>query len=133
MQKARRVTLTHKLFVLTGALICALAVAFGAFGAHALKARLAPDAMAVYQTAVQYHFYHALGLVLVGLAVAHWPDSGWIRASGWTMLTGIVLFSGSLYLLALTGQRWLGAVTPVGGLAFIASWVLLAVGAFKGS
>lgn len=125
--------MTHKLFVFIGALTAALAVALGAFGAHALKARLAPDLLAVYHTAVQYHFYHALGLVLVGLALTHWPDSMWARASGWSMLAGIVLFSGSLYLLVATGQRWLGAVTPIGGLAFIAAWVCLAIGAFKSS
>lgn len=121
----------HKVFIVTGALAAALAVALGAFGAHALKARLAPELLAVYQTAVQYHFYHALGLALVGFALVHWPESAWARAAGWTMLAGIALFSGSLYLLSLTGQRWLGAVTPLGGLAFIAAWVLLAIGVLK--
>jgi uncharacterized membrane protein YgdD (TMEM256/DUF423 family) len=122
-----------KLFLWVGALSAALAVALGAFGAHALKARLAPDLLAVYHTAVQYHFYHALGLILVGLAAAHWPGSVWVKLSGWVMLAGIVLFSGSLYLLVASGQRWLGAVTPLGGLAFIAAWVLLAIGTFKAS
>lgn len=125
--------MTQKIFMLLGAFAAALAVALGAFGAHALKARLAPDLLVVYQTAVQYHFYHALGLVLVGLALVHWPDSAWAKLSGWIMLAGIVLFSGSLYLLTLTGQRWLGAITPVGGVAFIAAWVLFAVGALKAS
>lgn len=123
----------HKVFLMLGALAAALAVALGAFGAHALKARLAPDLLAVYQTAVQYHFYHALGLVLVGFALVHWPESVWGKAAGWVMLAGIALFSGSLYLLSLTGQRWLGAVTPLGGLAFIAAWALLAIGALKAS
>jgi len=123
----------YKVFVSIGSLCAALAVALGAFGAHALKGRLAPDLLAVYHTAVQYHFYHALGLVLVGVALGHWPESGWVRASGWSLLGGILLFSGSLYLLAFTGQRWLGAITPVGGLAFIAGWVLLALGAYKAS
>jgi len=123
----------HKVFLSIGSLCAALAVALGAFGAHALKGRLAPELLAVYHTAVQYHFYHAFGLVLVGLALGHWPESGWVRASGWSLLAGILLFSGSLYLLAFTGQRWLGAVTPVGGLAFMAGWVLLAVGAYKAS
>ena len=123
----------HKVFLMLGALAAALAVAAGAFGAHALKARLTPDLLTVYQTAVQYHFYHALGLALVGFALVHWPDSTWAKAAGWIMLAGIALFSGSLYLLSLTGQRWLGAVTPLGGLAFIAAWVLLAIGALKAS
>jgi uncharacterized membrane protein YgdD (TMEM256/DUF423 family) len=115
-----------RLFVLLGALNAATAVALGAFGAHALKARLPTDLLAVYHTGNQYHFYHALGLILVGLVATRWPDSVLLRSSGWLMLAGIVLFSGSLYLLSFTGQRWLGAVTPLGGLAFIAAWVLLA-------
>jgi uncharacterized membrane protein YgdD (TMEM256/DUF423 family) len=117
----------HKLFLLIGAVTAALAVALGAFGAHALKARLAPDLLAIYQTAVQYHFYHALGLLVIGLASGALPASVWLKAAGWTMLAGVVLFSGSLYVLALSGQRWLGAVTPLGGVAFIAAWVLFAV------
>lgn len=121
-----------KLFIALGALFCAAAVAAGAFGAHALKARLAPDLLAVYRTAVEYHFYHALGLVLVGCIAARLNDATFVTASGWVMLAGIALFSGSLYLLAVTGTRWLGAVTPLGGLAFIVAWVLLAVAALRG-
>jgi uncharacterized membrane protein YgdD (TMEM256/DUF423 family) len=120
-----------RLFVLFGALNAAAAVALGAFGAHALKARLPADLLAVYHTGNQYHFYHALGLILVGLAAARWPDSTLLRSSGWVMLAGIVLFSGSLYLLSFTGQRWLGAVTPLGGLAFIAAWLLLAAAVWR--
>lgn len=123
--------MTHKVFVVMGAVAAALAVALGAFGAHALRGRLAPELLAVYQTAVQYHFYHAFGLVLVGFALMHWPESAWAKGAGWAMLAGIALFSGSLYLLAVTGQRWLGAITPVGGLAFIAAWIALAIGAMK--
>jgi uncharacterized membrane protein YgdD (TMEM256/DUF423 family) len=117
----------QKAFLTTGAVTAALAVALGAFGAHALKTRLAPDLLAVYQTAVQYHFYHALGLILIGLAAGQMAGSVWLKAAGWTMLAGIVLFSGSLYVLTISGQRWLGAITPVGGLAFIAGWALFAV------
>ncbi len=117
----------HKLFLLIGAVTAALAVALGAFGAHALKARLAADLLAIYHTAVQYHFCHALGLLVIGLAAGALPGSVWLKAAGWTMLAGVVLFSGSLYLLALSGQRWLGAVTPLGGVAFIAAWILFAV------
>lgn len=115
-----------KLFIVIGALAAAAAVALGAFGAHALRAKLSPDLLAVYRTGVEYHFYHALGLVLLGLAVQHLPESGPLKAAGWAMLAGIVLFSGSLYVLALTGIRTLGAVTPVGGVAFIVAWALFA-------
>jgi uncharacterized membrane protein YgdD (TMEM256/DUF423 family) len=118
-------------FVVLGGLNGALAVALGAFGAHGLKARLAADALAVYQTGVQYHFYHALGLVLVGLALLHLADSVLLRWAAWLMLAGIVLFSGSLYALSLSGLRWLGAVTPFGGLAFILAWIIFAVGAAR--
>jgi uncharacterized membrane protein YgdD (TMEM256/DUF423 family) len=115
-----------KLFVVLGALSAALAVALGAFGAHALRARLPADLLAVYRTGVEYHFYHALGLVLVGLALQHLPESGPLKAAGWAMVAGIVLFSGSLYVLATSGVRAFGAVTPVGGVAFIAAWALFA-------
>jgi uncharacterized membrane protein YgdD (TMEM256/DUF423 family) len=115
-----------KLFIVIGALAAAAAVALGAFGAHALRTKLSPDLLAVYRTGVEYHFYHALGLVLLGLAVQHLPESGPLKAAGWAMLAGIVLFSGSLYVLALTGIRTLGAVTPVGGVAFIVAWALFA-------
>ena len=112
-------------------LIAALAVVFGAFGAHALKQRLAPDALAIWQTAVQYHMWHALGLVAVGLIVQHDAPSGWLRASGLLFLGGIVLFSGSLYALALGAPRGLGMVTPFGGLALIAAWLCLGIWALR--
>lgn len=115
-----------RLFIVMGALAAALAVALGAFGAHALRAKLPPDLLAVYRTGVEYHFYHALGLVLVGLAAQHLPESGPLKAAGWLMAAGIVLFSGSLYVLATSGVRALGMVTPVGGVAFIAAWALFA-------
>jgi uncharacterized membrane protein YgdD (TMEM256/DUF423 family) len=111
-----------KLFLTLGGGFALAAVVIGAFGAHGLKSRLTPDLLAVYQTGVQYHFYHALGLVLVGLAIHHLPDSAALRASGWLMAAGIILFSFSLYALALTGQKWLGAVAPLGGTAFILAW-----------
>lgn len=111
-----------KLFLALGSGFALVAVVLGAFGAHGLRARLPPELLAIYQTAVQYHFYHSLGLVLVGLTMLHLPHSPALRASGWLMATGIVLFSGSLYVLALTGQKWLGAVAPLGGTAFILSW-----------
>ena len=117
---------TARLFLAIGSIAALLAVALGAFGAHGLKARIAPELLAVYKTGVEYHFYHALGLILVGLAAFHLPGSVYLRGAGWAMLAGIVLFSGSLYLLALTGLRWLGAITPFGGAAFIAAWGLFA-------
>ena len=117
---------TAKLFLASGCIAALLAVAIGAFGAHGLKARIAPELMPVYKTGVEYHFYHALGLILVGLAAFHLPHSAYLQAAGWAMLAGIVLFSGSLYALSLTGLLWLGAITPLGGAAFIAAWGLFA-------
>lgn len=108
------------------ALAGAVAVMTGAFGAHALKARLTPDLLVVWQTAVQYHFWHALALGLIGMLTLHRPDSRALRTAGWLMMLGLLLFSGSLYALALTGVRGLGAVTPLGGLAFIGGWLALA-------
>jgi len=118
--------------VIAGALTAAVGVAFGAFGAHALKAKLDPQMLTVWQTAVQYHLVHALGMLGVALAAMHWP-SGMLTTAGWTMFAGVLLFSGSLYLLALTGTRWLGAITPLGGAAFIAGWLLLAVAVWRSS
>jgi uncharacterized membrane protein YgdD (TMEM256/DUF423 family) len=118
---------TPKLFLFLGAIAAMLAVALGAFGAHALRAKLAPDLLAVYQTAVQYHFWHALGLLAISILAIHMPASLMLKWAGWVMLAGIVLFSGSLYVLAVTGARWLGAITPFGGAAFILSWALLAI------
>lgn len=120
-----------KLFVSIGAAMAALAVVLGAFGAHALKTRLPAGMLEVYQTAVQYHFWHALGLLAVGLALQLLPEAGWLRTAGWLLTAGIVLFCGSLYLLALTGSKWLGAVTPLGGLAFILGWLALVVAALR--
>jgi uncharacterized membrane protein YgdD (TMEM256/DUF423 family) len=120
-----------KLFLTLGAIAMLAAVALGAFGAHALKSQIAPDLLAVYHTGVEYHFYHALGLLAVGLVAQRLPDSNWLRASGWLMLAGIVIFSGSLYLLALTGVRAFGAVTPFGGVAFMLAWVMFAVAVVK--
>jgi uncharacterized membrane protein YgdD (TMEM256/DUF423 family) len=114
-----------------GALLAALAVIMGAFGAHALKARLGAELGSVYRTAVDYHFYHALGLLVVGLAAERLPGVRALRWAGALFAGGIALFSGSLYLLSLGGPGWLGAVTPFGGLAFIGGWLLLAWGALR--
>jgi uncharacterized membrane protein YgdD (TMEM256/DUF423 family) len=113
-------------FLAIGALAGMLAVVLGAFGAHALRTRLSTELLVIYQTGVQYHFWHALGLIAIGLALTHLPDSQALRMAGWLMLFGMLVFSGSLYLLALTGMRWLGALTPLGGAAFIAAWAMFA-------
>ncbi|MCP1728430.1 uncharacterized membrane protein YgdD (TMEM256/DUF423 family) [Natronospira proteinivora] len=112
----------------------ALAVTLGAFGAHALRARAdtlpLERGLAVWETAVQYHLIHGLALLAVGVAL-HFMDSSWLRWSGGLMLAGIVLFSGSLYLMTLTGWRMLGPVTPIGGLCFILAWLALAMAALR--
>ncbi|HSU96154.1 MAG TPA: DUF423 domain-containing protein [Gemmatimonadaceae bacterium] len=118
-------------FIALGSINAALAVILGAFGAHALKARLSPEMLSVYHTASQYHFYHALGMLLIAALASQLNSSGALRLSGFLMLAGVVLFSGSLYLLAVTGVTWLGAITPLGGLAFIAAWVVLAYAALR--
>jgi uncharacterized membrane protein YgdD (TMEM256/DUF423 family) len=120
-----------RLFFALGAVSAFVAVGLGAFAAHGLKARLAPDLLASFETGVRYHMYHALALLAVGWAATRWPGTA-INASGWLFVAGTVLFSGSLYALSLTGARWLGAITPVGGLAFLAGWLCLAWAAWKG-
>jgi uncharacterized membrane protein YgdD (TMEM256/DUF423 family) len=119
-------------FLILGGLNAGVAVILGAFGAHALKARLSSDMLAVFQTGVQYHFYHALGLFAVAFAASQLPDSALVRWSGLTMVFGILLFSGSLYVLSLTGQRGFGAITPVGGVGFLVAWILLVAAAVRG-
>jgi uncharacterized membrane protein YgdD (TMEM256/DUF423 family) len=122
---------TAKLFLAIGSINAALGVLCGAFGAHALKTRLSADLLAAWQTGVHYQLVHALGLLVVGLAAHHLASSASLKWSGWLMFTGIVLFSGSLYLLSITGMRWAGLITPLGGVSFIAAWILLAVAAVK--
>ena len=107
------------------------AVALGAFSAHALNGRLSAEMLAVWHTGVEYHIYHALGLLAVGFVATQLPESALLKWSGWLMFTGILLFSGSLYALALSGERWLGAITPIGGIAFLAAWALLVVGVLR--
>ncbi|WP_127346370.1 DUF423 domain-containing protein [Pseudidiomarina mangrovi] len=112
-----------KLFAMLGAINMALGVILGAFGAHSLKAILTAEQLTVYQIAVQYQIYHALGLLLVAGLQIPFPRSGGLRTGGWLLLAGIILFSGSLYVMALTGWNWLGPVTPVGGACFIIGWL----------
>ena len=121
----------HKHFLLASALAAFLAVALGAFAAHGLRGRVDEHLMEVFQTGVRYHFFHALGLGFIAVLAKQYPDSNRLRWAGGLMLAGIVVFSGSLYVLALTGQAWLGMVTPFGGLAFLAAWLLLAVFAWR--
>ena len=120
-----------KVFIILGSLNAFLAVALGAFGAHGLQNKLTEQMLATYETGVKYHMMHALGLILIGIISRYTSGSVLINWSGWLICAGIVLFSGSLYLLSISGIRWLGAVTPLGGLSFLAGWLLLAVAAFK--
>ena len=116
-------------FLLLGAFSGFFAVAAGAFGAHALRAVLTPDLLAVFETGARYQMYHALALIGVAVVSAASPQRRIVAAAGWFFVGGTLLFSGSLYLLALTGIQWWGAVTPVGGVAFLAGWVCLGAAA----
>lgn len=116
-----------RLFGTLGAVSALLAVAAGAFGAHALRTRLTPDLVAVFETGARYQMYHALALLVIARA----EPVGLVRVAAWLFVAGTVLFSGSLYLLAVTGARGLGAVTPLGGLAFIAGWLALALALWR--
>lgn len=122
----------QKLFLIIGSVAMALAVMLGAFGAHGLRNVLSEELLDIFETGVRYHFYHAIGLLVLGVIAQYLPDSLLLRWSGWLMIAGILIFSGSLYLLVTTDLRWLGAITPIGGLCFIASWFLLAAAVWKG-
>ncbi|GAB4471062.1 MAG: DUF423 domain-containing protein [Burkholderiaceae bacterium] len=119
-----------RLFAILGAASAFIGVAAGAFGAHALKGRLAPDLLAIFEVGVRYQLVHALALFAVAWASTRWPGR-LTHASGWSFAAGTVLFSGSLYVLALTGARAFGAVTPIGGALFLAGWLLLAAAAWR--
>lgn len=118
--------MTARTALTLAALLLAMAVALGAFGAHALRSRTSPELQAVWQTAVQYHAWHALGLLGIGIYLLQRPAATLAGWSAWLFVAGIILFSGSLYALVLSGTRALGAVTPFGGAAFIAGWLVLA-------
>ena len=118
--------MTPRIVLAVAAGLLFAAVATGAFGAHALRARLSPDALAIWQTAVQYHFWHGLGLLGAGILLLHRPDSAALATAAVLFVAGIVLFSGSLYALALTGTKMLGAITPAGGVAFLGAWAAMA-------
>jgi len=120
-----------RLALTLAAIFLFVAVAAGAFGAHALKTVLAPDRLAIYQTAVQYQFWHALGLLGVGILLTLRPANGSLAAAAWLLVAGVLLFSGSLYALASTGVTALGAITPFGGIAWLAAWALLVRAAWR--
>jgi uncharacterized membrane protein YgdD (TMEM256/DUF423 family) len=119
-----------RVFIVIGALSAFIGVAAGAFGAHGLKSRLSPEMLAVFEVGVRYQMYHALALVVVAWAYTRWPGT-LVTTSGALFIIGTLLFSGSLYLLSLSGIKWLGAITPIGGLAFLAGWLCLAWTALK--
>ncbi|QGY45266.1 DUF423 domain-containing protein [Maribellus comscasis] len=119
-----------KTILMTASLLMALAVGIGAFGAHGLKSHLSDEMLQTYKTGVEYHFYHALGLLLVGVLSISMP-SVYLKWSAILLTAGIVLFSGSLYVLVVSGIKALGAITPLGGLSFIAGWILLFVGVWR--
>ena len=123
--------MSHK-FLMIGAFLAFLAVAVGAFGAHGLKAILSPKMLAVFETGVRYHMYHALAVIVAGWACGTWKHR-FFRYAAWAFILGIVFFSGSLYVLSLTEVRWLGAITPLGGVMFLTGWLLLAIGFYKSS
>jgi uncharacterized membrane protein YgdD (TMEM256/DUF423 family) len=119
-----------RLWLILGAASAFISVAAGAFGAHALKTRLSPDLLTIFETGARYQMYHSLGLIAMGLLMQLRPNP-LLNAAGWAMLAGIVLFSGSLYALALSGVRVLGAITPLGGVGFLVGWVLFALAAWR--
>jgi uncharacterized membrane protein YgdD (TMEM256/DUF423 family) len=122
----------QRIFFLAGSLLAVIGVGLGAFGAHALKARLAADALAIFETGVRYQMYHALALLAVAWAAARWPGT-LMTAGGWLLIAGTLIFSGSLYLLALTGIRGFGAITPFGGVAFMVGWSCILAAVFTAS
>lgn len=121
----------ERTFFIIGALSAFVGVAAGAFGAHALKERLSAEMLAIFEVGVRYQMYHALGLFAAAWAAARWPGATAVVACGWLFVAGTLIFSGSLYILSLTGLRWLGAITPLGGGAFLAGWLCLAWAAWR--
>jgi len=121
----------HPITLFLSALCAFLAVAMGAFGAHGLKAVLSPEMMTVYKTAVTYQMWHALGLALVAFLRAQYPEVKILKYAAWSMFFGVILFSGSLYILSITGIRWLGMITPIGGVCFLSAWLLIMIFSLK--
>jgi uncharacterized membrane protein YgdD (TMEM256/DUF423 family) len=119
-----------RLFLILGSLSGLIAVAAGAFGAHTLRDHVSADLLATFETGVRYQMYHALALIAVAWAATRWANS-LTAAAGWLFVVGTLIFSGSLYALSLTGARWLGAITPFGGVAFMGGWLCLALAAWR--
>ena len=115
----------HKNFLLFGAILGFLGVALGAFGAHGLRSRLSPEMLAVFETGVRYQMYHVFALLVVAVAIGHLGQAKLLMIAGWAFIAGILIFSGSLYALALTGTTTFGAITPIGGLGFLVGWACL--------
>jgi uncharacterized membrane protein YgdD (TMEM256/DUF423 family) len=113
-----------RFFFISGAVAALIGVAFGAFGAHSLRTKLSPEMLGIFEVGVRYQMYHAFGLIAVAWAMVRWPEAN-LNGAGWAFIVGIVIFSGSLYLLSTTDARWLGAITPIGGLAFLLGWAIL--------
>jgi len=123
----------NKTFLLLGSINAFLAVALGAFGAHGLRSKLSVEMLAIYQTGIQYHMFHAMGLMIVGVVFQWISHSSAMIWAGWSMVFGILIFCGSLYALSISGLRWFGAITPIGGLGFLLGWFLFAYAIFKQS
>ncbi|WP_102348182.1 DUF423 domain-containing protein [Bacillus sp. Marseille-P3661] len=128
----KKVICLLKVFIILGAINAFLSVALGAFGAHGLEGRLSARMIEIWEKGVTYQMFHAVGLFVVAFAADKWPGSTMLTWSGILMVVGIILFSGSLYVLSTTGITKLGMITPLGGVAFLAAWTLLAIAAFKG-
>ncbi|UCC88610.1 MAG: DUF423 domain-containing protein [Anaerolineales bacterium] len=122
----------ERIFLVVGSLSAMIAVAAGAFGAHSLRGRISSDLLDIFETGARYQMYHALALLFAAWAAARWP-SPLATLAGWLFLAGTLIFSGSLYALSLSGLRWLGAITPLGGIAFIGGWLCLALAAWRGN
>ena len=120
----------ERLFFAIGAFSACIAVIAGAFGSHALKQRLSPDMLAVFEVGVRYQMYHALALMGAGFACAKWPGR-LMNAGGWLFVAGTLFFSGSIYQLSLTGAKWVGIITPIGGGLLMLGWLCLAIGALR--
>jgi uncharacterized membrane protein YgdD (TMEM256/DUF423 family) len=118
-----------KVFIIWGSINAFLSVALGAFGAHWLQTRLTVDMLEIFRTGIRYHMMHALGLILIGILGFWMQKPALLQWAGWLILAGIVLFSGTLYMLSISGIRWFGAVTPFGGICFLAGWILVTVSA----
>ncbi|MCB5236323.1 MULTISPECIES: DUF423 domain-containing protein [Niallia] len=120
-----------KAFIIIGAINALLSVALGAFGAHGLEGKIPEKYLETWKTGVTYQMFHSTGLILIGLLLGKFPESSLLNWAGWLMFIGIILFAGSLYILAVTQIKILGAITPIGGVAFLTAWLLIIIAAWK--